>query len=334
MQSDRPEPIAVASSTAPMDDAIYLGSQNPAVRGLERIIAEIAPTSIPVLLVGENGSGKEVVAVRIHRLSQRRSESFVKVVCTRFASECLEEPMDGWSSNNGIRSLLSTGTVFLDEVGDLDLASQTKLLNVMPDGDAAPQGGCLQPRVISATSHNLEEGMRFGRFREELYYRLNGVCLRLPPLRQRKEDIAGLADFFLTRYAVQFGRPKPFLSSRMLSAFLEYSWPGNIRQLENAVKKIVVSGDERLAQADLEQGTWEWRPPSGSGEGLSLKQAARAASRQAERQLILKALERTRWNRKRAAKELQISYKALLYKLKQIGLEDSTDSFSRRGERE
>lgn len=320
------------SSTPSQEHGILEESRSPVIQGLERIITEIAPTEIPVLLVGESGSGKEVLALRIHRLSRRCNEPFLKVNCSLMASDRLEDSFRADNGENGMGAFSTAGTVFLDEIGDLDIACQSKLLHVMPDGDTAQGHGRRRPRVITATSRNLEEEIRSGRFREELYYRLNGVFLRLPPLRRRKEDIPGFVELFLTRYAAQFGRPKPFLSPQTLRNFLEYTWPGNIRQLENAVKKIVALGDERLAKADITPSASESRQPSNTVEGLSLKQASRAASRQAERELILKALERTRWNRKRAAKELQISYKALLYKLKQIGLEDSARAINPRGE--
>jgi two-component system, NtrC family, response regulator AtoC len=166
--------------------------------------------------------------------------------------------------------------------------------------------------------------MHAGRFRSELYYRINGVCLRLPPLRDRREDIPLLVEFFLTKYAAQLGRPRPCLSPRTLQILGEHSWPGNIRELENVVKKIVALGDEQLATAELGAAAGETRKTDAAvRHNHSLKAAARAASREAERELIMKALARTRWNRKRAAQELQISYKSLLYKLKQIGFEDS-----------
>jgi two-component system response regulator AtoC len=162
--------------------------------------------------------------------------------------------------------------------------------------------------------------MRAGRFREELYFRLNGVCLRLPPLRHRREDIAALAEFFLAKYAGLFQRPQPALSAQGLRALQEHSWPGNIRELENSMKKTVILGENvfQSAEASVVPAS-----PVGKTNGISLKEAARAASRQAEREMILKALARTRWNRKRAAVELRISYKALLYKLKQIGPEEA-----------
>jgi transcriptional regulator with PAS, ATPase and Fis domain len=165
--------------------------------------------------------------------------------------------------------------------------------------------------------------MRIGRFRSELYYRISGACLRLPPLRDRKDDIPLLVESFLTKYAAEFNRARPTLSPRTIRRFLDYSWPGNIRQLANVVKKIVALGDENLALPEVTTAAVEVRAESAETRSYSLKAAARAASRQAERGMILEALARTRWNRKRAAQELQISYKSLLYKLKQIGMPES-----------
>jgi DNA-binding NtrC family response regulator len=178
--------------------------------------------------------------------------------------------------------------------------------------------------VISATSRGLDEDIRGGCFRSELFYRLNGVCLRLPPLRKRREDILPLADFLLTKHATQLVRPRPSLSGRTMRKFLDYSWPGNVRELENVVKNIVALGEEEIALSEISSVPAEkHKAPAVVHGSHSLKAAARAASRETERDLILKALARTRWNRKRAAQELQISYKSLLYKLKQIGLQDS-----------
>ena len=198
---------------------------------------------------------------------------------------------------------------------------QRELLYALPDGEASPAPGSLGARVISATSRNLDEEMRAGRFRSDLFYRINGVCLRLPPLRERREDIPALAEYFLTKHAAQLNRARPSLSQRALQKFFDHSWPGNVRELENTLKALVALGDEQVALAELAAAP-DSKAARASGWGHSLKAAARAASREAERELILKALARTRWNRKRAAQELQISYKSLLYKLKQIGAEE------------
>ena len=315
----------------------YVQGTSPAMRALQRTIADIAPTEIPVLLVGESGTGKEVVALEIHRLSRRWNEAFVKCGCAGLSTDSLMARLQ--TGGNRAEEDSTGGSLFLDEISQLEHASQARLLNLLPDGSGNPSPGCLSLRVISSTTRNLEDEMRSGRFREELYYRISGVHVRLPPLRNRSEDIPTLLDFFLKKYASLFVRPEPRPSVRAMNLLLGHSWPGNIRELENVARKMVALGDEQLALHDLEAGTApkisEPVPSparvlqNGALPVRSLKDASREASRHAERALILSQLERTHWNRKRTARELQISYKALLYKLKQLGLDDSV----RPGER-
>jgi two-component system response regulator AtoC len=287
------------------------------------VIAELAPTNIPILLIGESGTGKQIFARRIHQMSARREEPFVKISCASINAESLgaELGLNGTGNGNGDALHAARGTVFFDEISELDAACQRSLLCSLPDGDSATRPGTLSMRVISATSRNLDEEMHAGRFRSELYYRINGVCLRVPPLRERKEDIPELVEFFLTKHAAQLGRSRPLVTAPTFQTFMEHSWPGNIRELENVVKKVVALGDEHFALSERVEVAAI--PAPADIQSHSLKAASRAASREAERELILKALARTRWNRKRAAQELQISYKSLLYKLKQIGLDDS-----------
>jgi DNA-binding NtrC family response regulator len=305
------------------EDSGFVGGMSPAAQTLENVVTEIAATNIPVLLVGESGTGKELFATRVHRLSHRSEEPLVRISCASMNPATFAAALGLDSSGTGERTR-SAGTVFFDEISELELACQRDLLCALPDGEGEGRRGLLRARIVSTTSRNLSEEMRAGRFRSELYYRINGVCLRLPPLRERKEDIQVLVEFFLTKHAAQLGRARPSLSSRTLQIFLEYSWPGNIRELENVVKEIVVLGDEQLAIAELGVDAPQGKAVEpASAPSYSLKAASRAASREAERELILKALARTRWNRKRAALELQISYKSLLYKLKQIGFDDS-----------
>jgi two-component system, NtrC family, response regulator AtoC len=304
-----------------------------AMRALERTIADIAPTDIPVLLVGESGTGKEVVALEIHRLSRRWDEAFVKCGCAGLTAGSLTARLNHGESGAGDRAT-SSGSLFLDEISHLDPASQARLLDILPDGTGVTSENHLSVRVISSTTRNLEEEMRSGRFREELYYRINGIHLRLPPLRQRKDDIPGLLDFFLKKYASLFGRPEPQLRPATMDLLLGHSWPGNIRELENVARKIVALGNEQVAISDLSAGNTPrvsestLASPSAISHvpGRSLKEASREASRHAEREMILGQLERTHWNRKRTARDLQISYKALLYKLKQLGLDGSDSS--------
>jgi two-component system response regulator AtoC len=324
MLSRAPTSFISESPLAPqgVENHVYVEAVSSGMRSIEQVIADIAPTDIPVLLLGESGTGKDAVALHIHRRSRRRQKPFRKLTCATLSPEWLTARS---ASEQQGEAGLGGGTLYLDEVGDLSAAGQANLLQALSDGELAMAGG-LGTRLICATSRNLEEQLRAGRFREELYYRINGVCLRLPPLRHRREDIPALAEYFLGKYAAEFDRPQPALSAQASGRCHDHAWPGNIRELENAMKKIVVLGDERLAVADFDAALPEPRAAAPASAGISLKEAARAASRQAERELILKVLARTRWNRKRAATELKISYKALLYKLKQIGLEEAAGS--------
>lgn len=301
----------------------FVESSNTAMRAIERVVSDIAPTGIPVLITGESGTGKEVMALRIHRLSQQQAGAFNKVSCASLSLDSLSGALKNGSNGHGGNGLRHPGTLFLDEISELDPACQPRLLSAIVDSEAEGNGAKPGARLISSTCRNLEEEMRAGRFREELYFRINGVCLRLPPLRHRKEDIPALLDAFLDKYAREFDRSIPRVPAWVLERMEEYAWRGNIRELENVARKMVALGDMQMALADL-PGNGSNGQHSNGHEGISLKEASREASRLAERELILKVLARTRWNRKRAAQELKISYKALLYKLKQIGLEDST----------
>ena len=309
MATPHVEPVAVEPPLPArvVENHVFVESLSPSMRAIEHVMADIAPTEIPVLLTGESGTGKDLAAMHLHRHSARRAHGFRKVLGSTATPEQLS--LDG--ADRG------TGTLYLDEAADLSPAGQTRLLQSLAERENSVSAR--PPRLICGTTRNLEELMRGGRFREELYFRLNGVCLRLPPLRHRKEDIASLAEHFLGKYAALFGRPRPTLSPAEIHALQEHAWPGNIRELENAMKQAVILGGEAFQfLAPLAA------PVSGTkAAGLSLKEAARAASRQAEREMILKALARTRWNRKRAAMELRISYKALLYKLKHIEPEEA-----------
>ena len=283
----------------------WLESVSSGMRTVEAILRELSQNEVPVLVVAEKGSGKAAAAARIHVLSHRADEPFEVHQGHDVTKESLETGVD------------RGGTVYLQEVSDLTPAAQVELVRQIGLNGAAQRR---VPRFICGTSHELEPEVKAGRFREDLYYRISGVCLRLPPLRQRKEDIPILRDWFLSCAARDFGRPTPALSAETQNFFLEYHWPGNIRELKDAARAIVALGDESLAMGGL-RSLLRRVDRNGNGEKVSLKDAARAASREAEKELILQVLARTRWNRRRAAQELQISYKALLYKLKQIGCE-------------
>lgn len=294
----------------------FISGVSPAMTAFENMLAEIAVTNIPVLLTGEVGTGKETFARRLHELSVHHSAAFSRVACA--SAEAATFPLGLAGNGSG-----ENGTILFDEITELDTACQRRLVNALPDGEVIQRPGCISARIVSTTSRNLDDEVRSGRFRSDLFYRINGACLRLPPLRYRREDIDVLAEGFLTKHALQLGRKRPSLSARARQTMFNYSWPGNIRELENVVKKIVALNDEAVVLAELEETLSNHKEAIIAEPSHSLKAAARAASREAERELILKALARTRWNRKRAAQELQISYKSLLYKLKQIGLEES-----------
>jgi two-component system, NtrC family, response regulator AtoC len=300
----------------------FVVGMSPAMQALERVLAEISPTNIPVLVTGESGTGKEMFARRVHRFSLHSKAPLVRIGCVSMNSTTFAAELRLSSSLGTEAAKSSAGTVFLDEISELDAACQRTLLYALPDGEAAPHRGLLAERIVCTTSRNLHEEVHAGRFRSELYYRISGVCLRLPPLRERQEDIPLLTEFFLAKHSEQLGRPRPSLSPQTLRIFVEHNWPGNIRELGNAVKKIVALGSETLTVNELTHRPAEKRAAETSeSPGCSLKVAARAASREAERELIIRTLTQTRWNRKRAAQQLQISYKSLLFKLKQIGFE-------------
>jgi DNA-binding NtrC family response regulator len=276
------------------------------------MVRELAQNRVPVLILAEAGAGKRSVARRIHEMSGLPAEEFRSYASATLMPEQLEPD-----------SQFGQGTLFLEEVGNLSAACQAKLGEVLT-GERKNGNHSLGVRLICDSARDLEAEVRLGKFREDVYYRISAVCLRLPPLRQRKEDIPFFVNFFLAKHAQEFHRPVPTLSSQTQQLLEEYAWPGNIRELSEIARAIVVLGNEALAMDGLRAmltKTYQGNQSSASATKgrVSLKQAARAASREAEKELILNALTRTRWNRRRAAQDLQISYKALLYKLKQIG---------------
>lgn len=305
--NDRGEETCSGSARA------FVEGVSASMRPVEAVISELSQSDVPVLLLAEPGAGKHATARRIHEMSQRSAQPFRRLQCSTLRPEDLAVPHSNGAATAG-------GTIFLEELADLSAASQACFREALLRVTAAASSSEGSPRFICGSARDLEVEVKAGRLREDLYYRISGVCLRLPPLRQRKEDIPLLMAHFLRKYAQEFRRPLPELSGEMERLFQDYSWPGNLRELESAARVLVALGDERLAMGGLRA---LLRQPSDNGNGVrtSLKAAAKAASHQAEKELILKVLTRTRWNRRRAAAELQISYKALLYKLKQIGYE-------------
>jgi two-component system response regulator AtoC len=312
-----------------MPEPGFVYGQGADLQSVNVLAAQIAATTIPVLLVGESGTGKDLYARVIHRLSGGSEDSFVRVNCGAVDASQVLTAVRGAFQPSGELIENSPKTVFLDGVHELDSACQRLLLTSFCDsGDLKPVV-CGLPRVISSASCNFEREIEAGRFRLELYYRLNGVILRLPALRDRKEDIPDLLECFVIKYANELGKNAPEIHREARKLLFSYDWPGNIRELENVARKIVAVGDADLALADLRVPRMAIVQVDVRGEAehlsgavdsvLSLKVASRAASRRAEKHLILKALEQTHWNRKRAARNLQISYKSLLSKLKEIG---------------
>lgn len=294
----------------------YIPSKSAETRLLYKLIEEIAPTEIPVLVVGESGTGKEVVALQIHKLSSHKEMPFVKVRCTALAQGIFQDQLARLGNQSPELIANPAGSLFFDEISELDADCQRSFLHCFPEDSSG--NGSLTARILSCTSQNLELQTQCGQFRLDLFYRLNGVCLRLPPLRHRKEDIPYLVEFFLRRYAGFFKRPQMTLANSTLRTLTDYSWPGNIRELENVIKKIVALGDEELGIFDFTTRPAQNQAPKSNSGHCSLKAASRAASLQTERELILETLARTHWNRRRAAEALQISYKSFLSKLKQI----------------
>jgi two-component system response regulator AtoC len=292
-------------------ELVFVEAVSASMRPVEAIIRELSQSDVPVLLLAEAGGGKHATARRIHEMSRRSAQPFRSFKCSTL------NPEEFSVTESDIQAPSSVGTIFLDELANLNASSQEYLRNALLQSPGT--GGPSVARFICGSARDLEVEVKAGRLREDLYYRISGVCLRLPPLRQRKEDIPLLMAHFLRKYAEEFRRPIPELSAEMERLFQDYSWPGNLRELENAARLLVAVGDEHLAMGGLR--ALLHRPSGSNGGGISLKAASRAASHEAEKELILKVLTRTRWNRRRAAEELKISYKALLYKLKQIGYE-------------
>jgi two-component system, NtrC family, response regulator AtoC len=313
----------------------------PAMRAVRDLVTKVAATNAAVLLTGESGVGKEVVARAIHRASPRAIHQLLKVNCAALPGELLESELFGhergaftgaYREKPGKFELAQRGTILLDEIGEVPLRLQAKLLHVLQDGEFARVGGerVLQTdvRVLAATNRDLEAEIRAGRFREDLYYRLNVIEVRIPPLRERRDEIPALVEHFLAAANKQYGRAVE-IPPALLRRLVEHSWPGNIRELENVIKRVVVLGNagqiqEHLAAASPTATPGVLPPPVTGDETLGLKTIARRAARDAERLAIADTLERTHWNRAKAARILQISYKALLYKIVECGLSEKS----------
>jgi two-component system response regulator AtoC len=335
---------------------------SPAMRAITGIVDRVAPTDATVLIWGESGVGKEVVSQRLYERSKRRDRPFVKVNCAALPVELLESELFGYergaftgahSQKPGKFEIAHTGTIFLDEIGEMPMPIQAKLLQVLQDGQFSRLGSRQDIRVdvraIAATNRDLARLVRAGGFREDLYYRLNVVNIHVPPLRERPEEIPLLVAHFLRLYAQRYGRPQPTLSPSAMRRFMEHTWPGNIRELENLVKRVVVLGgkewpDEHavfeahvtrsepmVARTTLPVASPPVPAPAPRStsstlpvfdETLGLKEISRKAARDAERQALLAVLQRVHWHRADAARILKVSYKTLLNRIRDLKLEN------------
>jgi DNA-binding NtrC family response regulator len=325
---------------------------------VKNTIEQVADTNATVLIQGESGTGKEVVARMVFSRSLRREKAFVKVNCAAIPHELLESELFGYEAGAftganrqklGKFDLAHGGTIFLDEISEMHPALQAKLLHVLQDGGFARLGGkrdiAVDVRVLAATNKQLGRAVEEGTFREDLFYRINVVTIHIPPLRERREEIPIFLDFFMRKYSEYYGKQPPPFTDFAVSRMMEYNWPGNIRELENLVKRYVIVGNESQIIRELSNhkpplaalngygsaaaeaaAVRETGPCSTSAgpdeEPLSLLEIGRRAAMVAEREAIERALQETRWNRRQAARILKVSYKALLNKIKMMEEQD------------
>jgi len=352
------------------NDFSMLFGTSPKMEDVKNTIEQVADTNVTVLIRGESGTGKEVVARMVFSHSLRREKPFVKVNCAAIPHELLESELFGYEPGAftganrqklGKFDLAHGGTIFLDEISEMHPALQAKLLHVLQDGEFSRLGGkrdiAVDVRVLAATNKLLERAVEEGAFREDLFYRLNVVTIHIPPLRERKEEIPIFLDFMLRKYSEYYGKQPPPFTDYAVNRMLEYSWPGNIRELENLVKRYVIVGNESQIIRELSahkpmissvngstgvawepkgnatpgstsEGTAQMGLPSGTAPALpesaslSLLEIGRRAAMEAERIAIERVLNETRWNRRQAAKILKVSYKALLNKMKVMAEQD------------
>src|SRR5437870_1834800 len=314
-------------------DAVVFG-RSEGMQELRQRLDKVAGANVPVLIQGESGTGKDIVARMIHLLSPWKSGPFVKVNCPAIPGTLLESELFGYEKGAftgafgmkpGRVELAHRGTLFLDEISELDLGLQSKLLQLLQDGQfcriGAQEDKKVEVRVVCATNRRLEEEIETGTLRQDLFYRIYVVNLHLSALRERRGDIQDLATYFLEYYNRKYNCRARGLSSDLMSAFQKYHWPGNIRELENLIKRYVILGNEEVISSDLVVREQEFFNPDINLDGpISLKKLTRQATRELERKVILKVLQAHHWNRKQTARALSISYRALLYKIRDAGL--------------
>ncbi len=320
-----------------LSDGVSFVYASPAMKEIYDQARLIAKFDMPVLMLGESGTGKEVVSLLIHHLSPRAKYPLLKVNCAAVPADLLESELFGYEagaftgatkSKPGKFEMCEGGTILLDEIGEMPPALQAKLLHFLQDHRFSRLGGrtTIQAdvRILAATNVNIDEALANRSLREDLYYRLSGFTMNVPPLRQRRREIPLLMKYFMKRNAIQFSSPERSFSQAMLEACLSYAWPGNLRQLENFVRRYLVLGNEELALTELRsshRSSSEVRQPSVASQGLSgLKSLAKSVKKEAEAAAIAQALEHTNWHRQKASRVLKISYKALLYKIKEYDL--------------
>jgi two-component system response regulator AtoC len=348
--SAEPAARSMAEGDPSVPDLELLFGKSRPMRAVENIVRRAADTNATILLQGESGTGKEMVAQAIHYVSGRRDKPFLKVNCASLPGELLESELFGHEKGAftgahrrkpGKFEVASRGTFLLDEIGEVPLDLQAKLLHVLQDGAFFRVGGSeliqTDARVIAATNRDLASVMAKGAFREDLYYRLNVVTISIPPLRERREEIPFLVEYFVEKFCRQYNRDVPNFSPDTMQLLQEYAWPGNVRELENMIKRAVVLQSETLVQEEIavrRQQPWPSRlsreqsdpassPLSSSVPELGLKDVARRAALAAEKVVLKDVLEQVRWNRAEAARLLKISYKAMLYKIRIAGLDNT-----------
>src|SRR6202162_6140787 len=314
-------------------EAVTFG-HSEVMQSLRDRMDKVASANVPVLIQGESGTGKDIIARMIHGLSPWRSGPFVKVNCPAIPGTLLESELFGYEkgaftgaygSKPGRVELAHRGTLFLDEISELDMGLQSKLLQLLQDGQfcriGAQEDKKVEVRVVCATNRKLEEEIAAGAFRADLFYRINVVNLHMPPLRERASDIPQLVSYFLEYYNRKFNARAAHPSADLMNALKKYHWPGNVRELENLIKRYVILGTEESISGDLHPREPDFFSADISVEGpISLKKITRQAVRELERKIILKVLQHHHWNRKSAARALNISYRALLYKIRDAGL--------------
>lgn len=322
-----------------LDDELFFLAASPVMKQIRAQVALIAKVDVPVLLLGESGVGKEILARLIHKMSIRAHRPMVKVNCAALPAELLESELFGYESGAftgagkskpGKFELAHKGTILLDEIGEMSAALQAKLLHVLQDGQFSRLGGRanirVDARVLAATNIDVQKAIAERRLREDLYYRLNAFTMTIPPLRERRQEIPLLLTYFMNNLAQKFAKNPLPLSDRLVQECMRYHWPGNLRELGNFVKRYLVLEQEDLVIEELqdkakEAGSADREGPGACAAGRGgLKALVRSLKDDAEAKEILRALEGANWNRKLAAGQLHISYKALLYKIKQHGL--------------